>query len=127
MSVDLSRYVRQNNDQLIPTVEAAHKVNTRISTPTQLEALQLCDFLGDRAHKSFYLRLCKFTRPEIIAAAKSFVADADSARSKGALFAWKVKQLRQQWQAEGKNPNNELPPSTRKRTTRTRGQQQQLF
>lgn len=49
--------------------------------------------LEDMAHKSLYMRLAKTVERSILEQALSFVSDAQSAKSKGRLFMWKVQQL----------------------------------
>ena len=89
------------------------EVNKFVSTPEQLQALRLCQELGDPDHKNIYLHLCKYTAPGLIEEALSFVRDAQ-ARDKGKLFCWKVKQLRLAWQAAGKNPHRAVTPRPRR-------------
>ncbi|MFZ1721865.1 MAG: hypothetical protein WAU07_05165 [Microgenomates group bacterium] len=50
--------------------------------------------LNDEAHKSLYIKMAKTTDRGILEQARSFVADANSAKSKAKLFMWKVKMLR---------------------------------
>ena len=99
------------------------KVNRYVSTPEQLLALRIAQELGDADHKDIYLHLCKYTQTALIEQALRFVADAN-ARSKGKLFSWKVKQLRQEWLSKGKNPNREVIP---KRVKPKKGSQPDLF
>ena len=74
-----------------------------ISREFQKYAYDLAEELGDLAHKSLYMKLAKETprgilqaRPRgLLESARSFVKDAQNARSKGRLFMWKLKQLKQ--------------------------------
>jgi hypothetical protein len=50
--------------------------------------------LGDLPHKSLYMRLAKDTPRILLEKARSFVKDAENARSKGRLFMWKLSQLK---------------------------------
>lgn len=50
--------------------------------------------LNDIGHKSLYIKMAKTIDRGILERALSFVADANSAKSKARLFMWKVKQLR---------------------------------
>ncbi|MBU0578359.1 hypothetical protein KKE34_02840 [Patescibacteria group bacterium] len=52
--------------------------------------------LDDLEHKSLYIKLAKNEDREFLEAARRFVIDADHARSKGRLFMWKLKQLKQE-------------------------------
>ncbi|MCA9372616.1 hypothetical protein KC921_00790 [Candidatus Woesebacteria bacterium] len=51
--------------------------------------------LGDEKHKSLYIKLAKTVPRKLLEEARSFVIDADSAKSKARLFMWKLKQLRE--------------------------------
>lgn len=55
---------------------------------------QLALKLDDLEHKSLYMRLAKCEERLLLERALSFVADAQSARSKAKLFMWKLKQLK---------------------------------
>jgi hypothetical protein len=101
------------------------EVNRFVSTPEQLLALKICRVLADEAHKNIYLHLCKHTQTAIIEQALSFVTDA-RAKHKGKLFSWKVKQIRQEWLAQGKNPRRQVRVKI-KTPKRTRMQQERLF
>ncbi len=50
--------------------------------------------LGDRDHVSLYIKLAKTTDRHLLEQARSFVLDAGTAKSKGRLFMWKLKQLK---------------------------------
>lgn len=50
--------------------------------------------LDDLKHKALYMRLAKRENRVLLERALSFVADAQSARSKAKLFMWKLKQLK---------------------------------
>ena len=82
--------------------EPTNKTNQYISKQTQLRALQLARQFNDEEHKIQYLNLCKNVSEVIIEQAASFVTDA-TARKQGALFMWKVKQIKTQWEQAGKN------------------------
>jgi hypothetical protein len=65
-----------------------------ISREFQKYAYDLAEELGDMAHKSLYMKLAKETPRIFLERARSFVKDAENARSKGRLFMWKLKQLK---------------------------------
>jgi len=65
-----------------------------ISREFQKYAYDLAEELGDMSHKSLYMKLSKETPRIILERARSFVKDAENARSKGRLFMWKLKQLK---------------------------------
>lgn len=102
------------------------EVNKYISTPEQLLALRLAHELDDLAHKNLYLHWSKHLAGGLLEETLSFVIDA-KARNKGALFAWKLKQLRQQWQEQGKNPYRDLPVEKKTKKKHLAGKQQSLF
>ena len=55
--------------------------------------LRLAEQLGDLPHKSLYIKLAKTVERGLLLDTLEFVADSN-ARSKGRLFMWKLKQLR---------------------------------
>jgi hypothetical protein len=65
-----------------------------ISREFQQYGYELAEELGDLKHKSLYIKLAKETPRASLQAARSFVKDATSARNKGALFMWKLNQLK---------------------------------
>ena len=65
-----------------------------ISREFQKYAYDLAEELGDLEHKSLYMRLVKNSPRGLVEAARSFVKDAQNARSKPRLFMWKLKQLK---------------------------------
>lgn len=66
-----------------------------ISREFQDYGLFLAEELGDFKHKSLYIKLAKTVHRSILEKAYSFVKDAN-AKNRGALFMWKLKQLRQE-------------------------------
>jgi hypothetical protein len=67
-----------------------------VSREFQKYAYDLAVELGDLAHKSLYMRLAKTTPRILMEKARSFVKDASNARSKGRLYMWKLKQLKEE-------------------------------
>src|SRR3990170_154768 len=65
-----------------------------VSREFQLYAYDLAVELNDLPHKSLYMKLAKTTPRGLMESARSFVKDAQNARSKGRLFMWKLKQLK---------------------------------
>ena len=65
-----------------------------ISREFQDYGYRLAMDLGDEKHKALYIKLAKEEKRELLERARSFVMDAENARSKAALFMWKLKQLR---------------------------------
>lgn len=65
-----------------------------VSREFQKYAYDLAEELGDMAHKSLYMKLAKETPRILLEKARSFVKDAQNARSKGRLFMWKLSQLK---------------------------------
>lgn len=66
-----------------------------VSREFQKYAYDLAVELNDLPHKSLYMRLVKDTPRGLVEAARSFVKDAQNARSRGRLFMWKLKQLKE--------------------------------
>lgn len=64
-----------------------------ISREFQSFGIYLSEQLDDYKHKSLYIKLAKETHRSILEKALSFAVDS-GARNKGALFMWKLKQLR---------------------------------
>lgn len=67
-----------------------------ISHEFQKYAYELAKELDDMPHKSLYMKLAKNTPRGLMESARSFVADATNARSKGRLFMWKLSQLKKE-------------------------------
>ena len=65
-----------------------------VSREFQKYAYDLATDLGDLAHKSLYMKLAKETPRILLEKARSFVKDAENARSKGRLFMWKLAELK---------------------------------
>lgn len=78
-----------------------HKIETdkqrRISREWQDYAYRLALELGDTAHTSIYMRLAKSTDRALLEEARIFVKGALMAKSRGKLFMWKLKKLREEW------------------------------
>lgn len=64
-----------------------------ISREFQAYGIYLAEELGDYKHKALYIRLAKTVPRAILEKALSFVKDAN-AKSKGRLFMWKMKKLK---------------------------------
>ena len=67
-----------------------------ISAEFQKYGYDLAVELDDLSHKALYIKLAKTTPRNLLESAKSFVKDADNARSKGRLFMWKLKELKKE-------------------------------
>ncbi len=63
-----------------------------ISREFQAFGVHLADKLEDSKHKSLYIKLAKKLPRPVLEEALRFVVDS-KAKSKGALFMWKLKQL----------------------------------
>ncbi len=64
-----------------------------VSREFQTFGLYLAENLDDMKHKSLYIKLAKTTHRSILEKALSFVSDSN-AKNKGALFMWKLKQIK---------------------------------
>lgn len=67
--------------------------NKYISREYQDYGYRLAVELGDEKFTSLYIKLAKNEERKLLEAARSFVIDSN-ASSKGALFMWKLKQLK---------------------------------
>jgi len=65
-----------------------------ISREFQTFGVHLSEVLDDPKHKSLYIKLAKTMHRAILEKALSFVVDSN-AKNKGALFMWKLTQLKQ--------------------------------
>ena len=65
-----------------------------ISREFQSFGIHLSEELDDYKHRGLYIRLAKTVHRAILERALSFVSDSN-AKNKGALFMWKLKQLRE--------------------------------
>jgi hypothetical protein len=65
-----------------------------ISREFQKYGYDLAEELDDLKHKSLYIKLAKETPRGLLEAARSFIKDAPSVKNKGALFIWKLQQLK---------------------------------
>lgn len=74
-----------------------------ISREFQDFGYRLASELDDMEHKSLYFKLAKNEDRGLLEAARRFVIDADHARSKGRLFMWKLKKLKQEKKEKGGN------------------------
>lgn len=89
----------QKNKQLTPLSDLLGKyklddTDKYVSREFQKYAYDLAVELDDLAHKSLYMRLAKNTPRGLMEKARSFVKDASNAKSKGRLYMWKLKQLK---------------------------------
>ncbi len=78
--------------QLIQDKKPVDK-NKFVTREYQDYGYRLAAELGDLAHKSLYIKLAKTVDRSILEACRRFVLDS-RADSKGALFMWKLGQLR---------------------------------
>lgn len=70
------------------------KRSTNNSTEFQMYGVYLAEELGDTKHYALYIKLAKTMPRKILNEALSFVKDYSAAKSKGKLFMWKIKQLK---------------------------------
>jgi hypothetical protein len=74
-----------------------------ISREFQSFGIYLSEELDDYKHRGLYIRLAKTVHRSILEKALSFVSDSN-AKNRGALFMWKLSQLRKNQKAEIRNP-----------------------
>lgn len=72
-----------------------------ISREFQSFGIYLAEELDDYKHRSLYIKLAKTTHRSVLEKALTYVSDS-SARNKGALFMWKLSQIK----AENKKNKN---------------------
>jgi len=72
-----------------------------ISREFQSFGIYLAEELGDYKHKALYIKLAKTVHRSILEKALSFTKDSN-AKNKGALFMWKLKQLKSESAQNGK-------------------------
>ena len=72
-----------------------------ISREFQSFGIHLAEELDDYKHRSLYIKLAKTVHRSILEKALSFCVDSN-AKNKGALFMWKLKQLKEEGVAENK-------------------------
>ncbi len=66
-----------------------------VSREFQQYGYDLAEELGDMSHKALYIKLAKTYPRSLLENARTFVKDANNANSKGRLFMWKLKQLKE--------------------------------
>ncbi len=64
-----------------------------ISREFQQFGIHIAEALDDYKHRGFYIKMAKTIHRSVLEKALSFVSDSN-AKNKGALFMWKVKELR---------------------------------
>lgn len=69
------------------------KVDKYVSREFQTYGIFLAEEFNDTKHKGLYIKLAKTTHRSILEKAYSFVIDSN-AKNKGALFMWKLKQIK---------------------------------
>lgn len=84
-----------NLGQILSKYKIDEDKQRRISREWQDYAYRLAIELDDKDHTSLYMRLCKNTPRPILEEARTFVKGAMNAKSKGRLFMWKVKDLKE--------------------------------
>lgn len=77
-----------------------------ISREFQTFGIYLAEQLDDYKHKSLYIKLAKTTHRSILERALSFCVDSN-AKNKGALFMWKLKELRSNFKDKGLMMNDQ--------------------
>jgi len=88
--------IKQVLDKFNPTTDKY------ISREFQSFGIHLAEELEDYKHKSLYIKLAKTTPRALLEKALSFACDS-TADNKGALFMWKLTQLRKEAEKNSKN------------------------
>lgn len=76
-----------------------------ISREFQTYGIYLSEVLDDYKHKGLYIKLAKTIHRSILDKALLFAADSH-AKNKGALFMWKLTELRKIENSKSKKPNS---------------------
>lgn len=76
-----------------------------ISREFQSYGIYLAENLDDYKHKGLYIRLAKTIHRSILEKAFSFAVDS-KAKNKGALFMWKLAELRKLENSKSENKNS---------------------
>ena len=84
-----------------------------ISREFQAYGVHLADQLDDYKHKSLYIKLAKTINRSILEKALSYACDSKVDR-KGALFMWKLKQLKDEARKKGIIIENPIQPKSQK-------------
>lgn len=66
----------------------------RCSHEFQAYGNRLAEELGDRKHRSLYIKMAKTEDRNILEQARISVVNSKKAKTKGRLFMWKVKQIK---------------------------------
>ena len=70
---------------------------TNISREFQMFGVYLADSLDDQKHISLYIKLAKTYDRGLLEEALSYVKGSSTVKSKGRLFMWKVKQMKDEF------------------------------
>lgn len=76
--------------------EKLEKSTKYVTTEHQSFGLMLAQRLGDQKSLPMYIRLAKEEHRPLLERALSFISDYPNAKSKRALFMWKLKELRKE-------------------------------
>lgn len=79
--------IKQVLDKFNPTTDKY------ISREFQTYGIHLAELLDDYKHKGLYIKLAKTTHRSILEKVLAFCIDS-KAKNKGALFMWKLKQIK---------------------------------
>jgi len=90
----------RKGDPTSPTASLGAGKNKYVSREYQDWGYRLAMELSDEKHKALYIKLAKEVDRAILEKCRSFVIDAN-AKNKGALFMWKLKELRKDFQTSG--------------------------
>ena len=67
---------------------------------------RLAEELNDLPHKSLYIKLAKNHPRALLEETKAYVLNYPQAKNKGALFMWKLKELKESVEEKTKNPTD---------------------
>ncbi|MBI2414837.1 hypothetical protein HYV31_03310 [candidate division WWE3 bacterium] len=70
------------------------KSNTRNKYEFQAYGNRLAEEFGDISHRALYIKLAKLENRDLLEQARDFVLNQENATTKGKLFMWKLKELK---------------------------------
>lgn len=85
-----------------------------ISREFQSFGVHLAETLDDMKHKSLYIKMAKDIHRSILEKALSFVVDSN-AKNKGALFMWKVTEIKKTLKSQSTNSKSQIKITAQKK------------
>ena len=77
----------------------------RCSHEFQAYGNRLAEELGDKKHRSLYIKLAKNEDRSILEEARASVLESRNAKTKGRLFMWKIGQIKKERRGKSRKPS----------------------